>query len=263
MTATASPNALPALESRLADGTITRRSVWGMLALRPGLALGFQCLFTLGYLLAGASDPWRAAADWWLGSFALGEFINLWLLVRLARREGLRYWDLLNPGRVEWKRDVRWLVLALVVSGPLAALPNPLLATALWGDVQVSADLTFRALPVAAAWATLVVFPIIHAFTELPTYYGYVMPRLQAIAGTRLWPALLCAFVLSIQHVFLPLLFDWRFVAWRAVMFLPFALWLAWVLNRRPTVLQYMVPVHWLLDLSLPVFVVLASIAAA
>jgi hypothetical protein len=38
----------------------------------------------------------RQAADWWLGWLALGEFFNLWLLARLASREGLRLRDLYN-----------------------------------------------------------------------------------------------------------------------------------------------------------------------
>ncbi|PKQ19753.1 MAG: hypothetical protein CVT66_08585 [Actinobacteria bacterium HGW-Actinobacteria-6] len=256
-------NSREAIEERVSSGAISSRAVWGMLLLRPALALGFQCLFALAYVLLGAGDPWRSAADWWLGSFALGEFINMWLLLRLSKREGLRYRDLLGVRRGEGKRDALWMVLALAVSGPLGFLPNLLLGNGLWGSAQVGADLMFRPLPVAGAWAIVLVFPVIHALTELPTYYGYVMPRLQAFSGRRVWPALVCAFVLSTQHVFLPLLPDWRFFLWRLLMFLPFALWLAWVLDRRPTSLRYLAIAHYFLDFQLPVFVLLASLAAA
>ncbi len=202
------PNSREAIEGRAGEAAVNARAVWGMLLLRPVLALGFQCLFARGYMLGGSVEPWRAAADWWLGSFALGEFINLWLLLRLAKREGLRYRDLLGVRKGEGKRDALWVVVALLVSGPLGFLPNVLLGGALWGNAQVGADLMFRPLPVVGAWAILVVFPVVHALTELPTYYGYVMPRLQAMTGRTVWPALLCAFVLGAQHVFLPLLVD-------------------------------------------------------
>lgn len=76
-------------------------------------------------------------------------------------------------------------------------LLNVLLGGLLWGDPQIGAELSFRALPLVAAWAILLVFPIVHALTELPTYFGYVMPRLQAMTGRRTLPLLLCAFVLS------------------------------------------------------------------
>lgn len=255
------PNSREAIEARAGE-TVNAWAVWGMLLLRPALALGFQCLFALAYMLGGSAEPWRAAADWWLGSFALGEFINIWLLLRLSKREGLRYRDLLGVRKGEGKRDALWVVAALLVSGPLGFLPNVLLGGALWGNAQVGADLMFRPLPVAGAWAILIVFPVVHALTELPTYYGYVMPRLQALSGRTVWPALLCAFVLGAQHVFLPLLINWRFALWRLLMFMPFALWLAYVLNRRPTTLRYLAIGHYFLDFQLPVFILLASLAA-
>ncbi|MGZ8474657.1 MAG: hypothetical protein ACXWWQ_00335, partial [Candidatus Limnocylindria bacterium] len=90
--------------------------------------------------------------------------------------------------------------------------------------------------------------------------FGYVMPRLEAAYGWRWRAWLVAALVLSAQHVVLPLLFDWRFLAWRAVMFLPFALWIGFVIRRRPTALPYLVIGHAVLDTSLPVLVVMASL---
>ena len=64
----------------------------------------------------------------------------------------------------------------------------------------------------------------------------------------------------AFQHVALPLILDWRFVIWRLLMFLPFALFIAWVIDRRRTVLPYMMGAHGLLDAQLPVFILLASL---
>jgi hypothetical protein len=256
------PNSRSSIARRVALGEVEARDVWLMLLLRPALALVAQLVFFAGYAFAGTAEPWRSAADWWLGSFAIAEAVNLWLLVRLTGREGLRFRDLFAVHAGAWRRDLLWVTLALGVGGVLVVLPNLGLGIALWGDAQVGADLAFRALPVAGAWVIVLVFPVLHALTELPTYLGYVLPRLQALTGRRLGPALLCAGVVSAQHVFLPLLFDWRFVTWRLLMFLPFALWLTWVVDRRPTTLPYLAMAHYLLDFQLPVVVLLASQAA-
>lgn len=260
----AGPDSASAIAPRLADGRLTSGTVWSMLFLRWGLALGAQCVFAVGYMVAGAADPWNAAAAWWLTSFALAEVFNLWLLARLARREGLRLRDLYAFGdRSTLKGDLTWLALAFVVTAVAAAVPNPVIATALWGGPQRASDLLFRAVPVWVAWVTIVGFPIVHALTELPTYFGYVMPRLEALTR-RPWLAMaLCALALSTQHVFLPLIFDWRYLVWRATMFLPLAFWMAFALKKRPTLMPYLVATHVLLDASLPVFVLLASIKAA
>jgi hypothetical protein len=105
------------------------------------------------------------------------------------------------------------------------------------------------------------VFPIIHALTELPTYFGYVLPRLSAMTRPRM-ALVLTAAVLSFQHLFLPLLFDWKYLVWRALMFLPFALWIGWIIHRRATVLPYLAIAHALLDVTLPIYVLQASMGA-
>ena len=47
----------------------------------------------------------------------------------------------------------------------------------------------------------------------------------------------------------LPLILDGRFILWRALMFLPFALFLGLALKIRPSLLPYLVVCHFLIDL--------------
>lgn len=46
----------------------------------------------------------------------------------------------------------------------------------------------------------------------------------------------------------MPLLFDVRFIAWRWLMFLPFAFMVGILLHWRPRLLPYLVIVHILID---------------
>ncbi|MGA8040279.1 MAG: hypothetical protein WCA93_09265, partial [Acidimicrobiia bacterium] len=75
------PNSPHEIATRLPR--VESRSVWGMLWARIALALLFQSLLAVGFLVAGDPTPRRTAADWWLASFALAEPINLLLLRRL------------------------------------------------------------------------------------------------------------------------------------------------------------------------------------
>jgi len=234
--------------------------VWTMLFARIGLAIAFQAVATLVALALGSADPLRAAADWWLGWFALANVATLALLRLSLHREGARLRDLYRTSLGEVKRDAGWLVAALLVSGPLGYLPNVLLGQALWGSAQVGADLSFRPLPLAGAVAILAVFPLVQGAAELPTYFGYVMPRLERLYGWRLRALLVAAVVLSLQHVFLPFLLDARFIVWRALMFLPFACWIGFILFKRPRLLPIMAVMHGLIDASLPVVVLAASL---
>jgi hypothetical protein len=173
--------------------------------------------------LSGRSLP-RPLADrggLWLAWFALASVINLIVLRLLLGREGIGLRDFYR-GRTrgahrEIGSDLRWVGMALVIAAPLGILPNLLLSSVLWGDTTAGGALSFRPLPVFGAVAILAVFPIVHALAELPTYFGYVMPRLASANGWRIQAVVLCAAVLSVQHVFLPLLFDWRYLVWRAL----------------------------------------------
>ena len=64
------------------------------------------------------------------------------------------------------------------------------------------------------------------------------------------WLALVLASLgLSAQHMTLPLILDSRFILWRALMFLPFAVYLALLLKFRPRLLPYLMVSHFLIDL--------------
>jgi hypothetical protein len=148
--------------------------------------------------------------------------------------------------------------LAIVSVVPIV-VPNVALATLLFGDAETPLATLIQPLPQWAALTALVLFPATIALAELPTYFGYVQPRLEALTG-RAWVAVtLTAGFLSLQHATLPLVLEWRFVDWRSLMCAPFALLLAVVLRWRPRLLPYLAVLHGLADLQVAVMLVAAS----
>lgn len=81
----------------------------------------------------------------------------------------------------------------------------------------------------------------------------YAMPRIEA-QGVYSWLAVvLASFFLSSQHAFAPFIPDARFIIYRLVMFLPFAILIALVMRARPRLMPYIAVVHVLMDLSVAV----------
>jgi hypothetical protein len=222
---------------------------WLMLISRSALFFGLQLLIALGFMATGTNGAWKESARWWPLVAAGANLISLTLLVRLFRAEGKRFWDLLRFRRESWKGDVLWLLGTSVIGLPLAGAPMMVLAPWLYGDSLTAARVMFQPLP---SWALVLsfIFPLTIWFAELPTYFGYVMPRLAAQLknGWAAW--LVAALFLALQHVFLPFLPDPRFWAYRALMYLPFALFAGLVIKLRPQLLPYMVIVHALMDIS-------------
>jgi len=211
--------------------------------------------------VAGKSQqPWDASVSWWPIVALLASctsFILLNIVYRQEHTSLLR--DVLAFQRRYVKQDLLALLGLLVLVAPIGYLPAPLVSSVLFGDPEAAAQMMLRPLPVWAAYAALL-FPIAIGLSELPTYFAYVMPRLEALTG-RWWVGWLVASVfLGAQHMTLPLIFDWRFLVWRLLMFLPFALVLGAALRWRGRLLPYLMVVHALLDLSLAVIVLQSSI---
>ncbi len=221
---------------------------WLTLISRSLLFLAAQGLTAAALALGGAQSPWQEASRWWIFFPILANLASIALLVLLLRAEGRRYLELLRFSRAAVKTDLLWFFGSGLIGLPIAAAPMTILGTALFGDPNIPIQMLFQPLP---GWALLVglLFPLTIAFAELPTYFGYAMPRL--FNGRSGWAAyLLAAFFLGLQHIFLPFIGDGRFLLWRGLMYLPFALYAGLMVKLRPGLLPYFAIVHALMDLS-------------
>ncbi len=226
---------------------------WAMLPAR-------LVLFALAQgVVALALGSWEASVAWWPLTAVAANLATIGALAALYAREGRSFWSLFAPDRAHVRDDLVPLAGIVIVAGLLAYFPNVWLATWLFGGPEAGLDLFVRPLPPWAAVLSLA-FPLTIVFAELPCYFAYAMPRIERQIN-RPWLAVaLPALFLALQHVALPLVFDLRFVAWRALMFVPLALFLGVVLRWRPQLLPYLAVVHVLLDLSV-VALVFAKVA--
>jgi membrane protease YdiL (CAAX protease family) len=222
---------------------------WIVLISRSLLFLVFQGLIALVFFLTGGLHAWNESARWWVLTIVPANLVGIYLLVRFFNAEGKRYLDILRFSKATLGKDLLWLLVILAIGLPIAVLPITGLSILIFGNATTPTNMLFQPLPM---WALAVglFFPLTIASAELPTYFGYVMPRL-AHQMKNSWAAwLLAAFFLGLQHCFLPLILDGRFLLWRLVMYLPFALFAGLLIKRRPSLLPYFAVVHALMDLS-------------
>jgi len=222
---------------------------WLMLISRSALFLFFQLTIALVFAVAGTASAFQESARWWTFVVVLANFVSAYLLVRVFNFEGKRYWDAIRFSRATVKTDLVWFFLSGLIGMPIAAAPMNILGAWIFGDPMTPTTMLFRPLPM---WAFVLsfLFPLTIAFAELPTYFGYVMPRLaeQLKNGWLAW--LIASLFLAIQHMFLPLILDGGFMLWRLLMYLPFALFAGLMIKLRPTLLPYYMIVHALIDVS-------------
>lgn len=219
-----------------------------MLFSRTLLFAIFQVLIAGILALFGSLTPWDDSAAWWTISALCANLISILLLIWLFRKENKRYFDFIPFSRRTIHKDF-WIILALmVILMLLAAFPNQWLANALFGSEEIAFALLFRPLPLWAGMVSLL-FPLTIAFAELPTYFGYAMPRLEKQLDNSWLAWGLASLFLALQHVTLPLILDWRFIAWRFGMFIPLAFLIGLCLKLKPRLFPYLMIGHALLDM--------------
>lgn len=253
------PNSVESLTTLVVEGRIPRKRVWGMLFLRPALTFGLLLLVSAGYGAARVANPVGQSAAWWLWYVAAAGGVCVYLLWFFAKKEGMRLRDVYYLNRSTWKGDLLWAFISLLGMAVLAQPPGTILANFLWGGTTYPNTMLFQPLPIWAVYPLFIIMPVIHALAELPTYFGYVAPRLRAMRFNRWVVILITGGVLSLQHMFFSFQLDVQYDLWLAVKFLPFALWAAFIIDRRPTAMPYLMASHVLLDLSLPYFVLLVT----
>ncbi len=252
-------NSPESLRPKIERGVIPARRIWGMLLIRSLLPFAMLLLFAAAYRFSGSNSAIAGASAWWLWFVTIVNIVCIALMLSFSRLEGLRLRELFFLNRLTWKGDLLWLLLAIAGIAVFALLPGNLLARMFWGDPAYPNALLFRPIPLFAIYPLFLLMPVTQALAELPTYWGYVAPRLRA-SGLQRWLVIaVVGLMLSLQHLFFSFQLDWRYDLWLALKYLPFALWTGFIIDRRPTSLPYLMFVHLLMDSSLPVFTLLVS----
>ena len=249
-------NSPSAVRERIADG----RAGWAgpllLLSARSVLLIAAQAVVALILLERGHVTPWRAAGDWW-GVYGNVADIGCLILLRFfTRRERIRLRDLLGPVRMRRGHDL-WLGLGCYLLIFPVFFASTWLAKSLFfhADPGVAVGYLSRihSLPLWATIYGLFLWWIIWTPTEEATYQAYALPRLEVLCRHRWAAVLLVGFCWAAQHCTLPLILDWRYLAFRFVSFFPGVLCLMAVYLRTRR-LAPVIFAHWPMDIAAAIF---------
>jgi len=207
------PNSRESLLLRLEAATLTWRGPAVMLFARAACAVGAQAVVAAVFALRASPTPWHDAEPWLPVYGTLIDAGCLALLWRLTRREGIRLFDLIGFERTRLVRDTL-LGVALVPASLVFILGGIYgVGWLLYGTL--TPPYLFGPLPLPAALYGVLVFPFIWGLTEQMTYNGYLLARFQVLGRRTSLAIVWVAFAWSLQHAFMPLTFDSKFMAFR------------------------------------------------
>ncbi len=217
---------------------------WSLLGSRLILFLFFQSA------VAVLLNSWETSQKYWLLTATLTNIVSIILLISIFKREGRRFIDLFRFSRVSFRKDLLIFVGLTLIMGPVVFFPNNYLSVWLWGNVDIPFKMMFLPIENWLLYVLLLAFPITITFAELATYFGYIMPRLEKQLNKKWISILIPVLFLSIQHCTLPFIPDVKFIIYRGLVFLPFALFLGLSIRFRPTLFPYFVVMHGIMDFA-------------
>jgi hypothetical protein len=204
---------------RRKSSTLTWRGPVVMLFARAACAVGAQAIVAAVFASRASSTPWHDAEPWLPVYGTLIDAGCLTLLWRLTRREGIRLFDLAGFERTRLGRDTL-LGVALIPASLVFILGGTYAAGwIVYGTI--TQPLFLGGLPLPPALYGVLVFPFIWGLTEQMTYNGYLLSRFQVLSRSTSVAIAVVAFAWSLQHVFMPLTFDAKFMAFRLLSSVP------------------------------------------
>ena len=180
------------------------------------------------------------------GGQFMAPLIDIACLISIAflmRGEGLKISSLLDFNCDFFWKDVRMTLLLVFIFLVVGFIGGTLAGILIYGGPPPA---TMGGLPLWGTLYSLIIWPTLWGLTEQLTYQGYVLPRLQNLTGKTWLTILIIAVGYALQHTVLPLVFDWKFILFRAFSSYPLLVMIPIYLRTR-RLAPFMIA-HWIVD---------------
>ncbi len=217
--------------------------------LLPIRSVVFILAFVLGALVTG-----KAVADissWWSVMASLINVFNIVMLVVIARKNGMTYKELINLKKGQTGVKHIGIIVLMVVVG-MAGLY--LAGFICYGVLPYSPPKVVEPIPLVLAILNVIVLPITTALAEDGLYLGLGVNHIK----NKYLAVIVPAFFYALQHCFIPVLWDARYMVYRFISFLPLTVMFCIYYYKKRNPLPCMIA-HVILDLATSVTILSMS----
>ncbi len=209
--------------------------------LLPIRCILFIIIFIVGALLTNSTV--EQISNWWSIVASCVNVLTILLLVLVAKKNGATYKQLINYEKGNTKASQIVLISLLIVALGMGGMY--LAGFVCYGKFPYAAPMMIA--PIAPWLAILNVFvlPVSTALAEDGLYLGIGVNHIRNKHLAILVPA----FFFALQHSFIPLLFDTRYIIYRFISFLPLTVILCWYYRKNRNPLPIMVG-HAIIDVA-------------
>ena len=218
--------------------------------LLPIRSLMFIAVFIIISLMSG--EKLENLFHWWSVIASIINILVIGILLFLCKKQKITYGKLIQyeKGKCKW-----YVAFLMVVSMLIAGMGGMYLAGFIsYGVFPYLAPMLIAPIPLILALLNLVLLPISTTLAEDGLYLGLGVNNIK-----NKWIAIFVpAFFYAIQHSFIPLLLDGRYIMYRFLSFLPLTLWICYWYYKNRNPLPIMIG-HGILNVATAVNILVTS----
>lgn len=194
----------------------------------------------------------KEISNWWSVIATLVNVITLVILIMFQKKQGRTYRELINLEKGKTKGRQIVLMTLLIVFVGMAGMY--LAGFICYGVIPYAAPMLIAPIPLWLAVINFFLLPVSTALAEDGLYLGAGVNGIK----NKYFAILVPAFFFALQHSFIPVLFDMKYIIYRFLSFLPLTIILVWKYYKERNPLPIMIG-HGIID----VFTVLQILATS
>ncbi len=213
-------------------------------------------LFVIGGLLFAAvsGQSLTEISRWWPVLCVFFNIITIFILIFVSKFEGTDYKSLIQFKKSQLNfKNISFITL-LMLSVGVGGLY--LFGLFIYGHVPT---ILIQPIPIWIAAINIILLPVTIVFAELPLYFGFSFNKIKEQTGNKILAMSYIIFFYALQHSFIPLLFDWKYILFRFLSFLPLLIVLGILYNKKKALAPLMIG-HGFLDLATGIQILISSV---
>ena len=220
--------------------------------LLPIRSIMFILIFVVGSYITKKSL--NDITNWWSIVATVVNIITILILLFVTKRIGSSYKELINYEK--GKTKVKEVIIITLIVLVLASIGMNVSGLICYGVIPYMAPMMAAPIPVIFAIINFILLPLTVSFAEDGLYLGCGVNSFK----NKYLAILVPAFFYALQHSFIPVLFDFKFIIYRFLCFLPLTIIFCIYYYKKKNPVPIMIG-HVIVEIASVVLILVTSIS--
>ena len=219
--------------------------------LLPIRSIMFILIFVIGSIIT--KKELNDITNWWSIVATIVNVITILVLLFVCKKMNITYKKLINYEK--GKTNIKQVIVMCIITLVFASTGMYLAGFICYGKFPYAPPMMIAPIPLYLAIINFIVLPLTVSFAEDGLYLGCGVNSFK----NKYLAILVPAFFYAIQHSFIPVLFDFKFIVYRFLSFLPLTIIFCYYYKKKKNPVPIMIG-HAIVEIASVILVLVTSI---